>query len=120
MRGRAAATGALAALVAACAWVAATRVRLSPDIAPLLPDRGEAAALSAYARAFGGDPGVVLIEGEDPELVRQGAADLIEKLAPLGHARDRVSVDEEQMTASAWLLLADASQGAEVARALRA
>lgn len=108
---------ALLVLIAAAAWVVATRVRLSPDVGPLLPDRGEAAALGAYARAFGGgDPGLVLIEGDDPEEVRLTAADAIARLAPLGPARDRVSIDEALLTPSRWLLLADPPLAAALGR----
>lgn len=61
---------AVATLVAAV--VVALGVRISPDIAALLPDREEGAALRLYARAFGGaDPAVVLVRGDDPAAVER-------------------------------------------------
>ena len=43
-------------------------LHLEPNVASLLPDRGEAAALRRYVRAFGGgDLAVVMVQGPDPE-----------------------------------------------------
>lgn len=43
-------------------------LHLEPNVASLLPDRGEAAALGRYVRAFGGgDLAVVMVKGPDPE-----------------------------------------------------
>ena len=44
------------------------RLHLEPNVASLLPDRGDAAALRRYVRGFGGgDLGVVMVKGADPE-----------------------------------------------------
>ena len=43
-------------------------LHLEPNVASLLPDRGEAAALRRYVRAFGGgDLAVVMVKGPDPD-----------------------------------------------------
>lgn len=42
------------------------RLRIDPNVSSLLPDRGEAAALSRYVRGFGGgDLAIVLVQGPD-------------------------------------------------------
>ena len=44
------------------------RLRLDPNVSALLPDSGNAAAMKRYVRGFGGgDLGVVMVKGEDPE-----------------------------------------------------
>lgn len=44
------------------------RFRLQPDVAALLPDKGEAAALKRYVRGFGGgDLGAIMVRGPSPE-----------------------------------------------------
>ena len=45
---------ALVAVTVACAWLTSSRLRVSTDVAALLPGRGDAAALAAWSRAFGG------------------------------------------------------------------
>lgn len=70
---------ALATLASALAVIFG--LRLSPDVASLLPDRGEAAALGRYVRGFGGgDLAVVMVAGRDAEenarVARQIAAEL--------------------------------------------
>ncbi len=43
-------------------------LHLEPNVASLLPDRGEAAALRRYVRGFGGgDLAVVMVKGPDPD-----------------------------------------------------
>jgi uncharacterized protein len=43
-------------------------LHLQPNVASLLPDRGEAAALARYVRGFGGgDLAVVMVKGPDPD-----------------------------------------------------
>lgn len=43
-------------------------LRLEPNVASLLPERGEAAALRRYLRGFGGgDLAVIMVKGEDPD-----------------------------------------------------
>ncbi|HEU4404792.1 MAG TPA: MMPL family transporter [Polyangiaceae bacterium] len=109
---------ALAALVAA--WLVGYRVRLDPDVASLLPDRGEAASLARYARAFGGgDAGVVLVEGDDPSEVEAAAAEVARGLgeAGFGPAYDRLSLPSPP-PASAWFLLAGGSARAAIERSL--
>ena len=55
----------LALTTALAALAVATRLRLDPNVAALLPERGEAAALRTYLRAFGGsDVAMVLIESD--------------------------------------------------------
>jgi predicted RND superfamily exporter protein len=67
---RATRTGTIArvALVAAtlvCAWLTASRLRVSTDVSTLFPDDADAAALGRWTRAFGGrDPAIVLVRGE--------------------------------------------------------
>ncbi|APR83116.1 membrane protein, inferred for ABFAE pathway [Minicystis rosea] len=56
-------------------------LRLEPNVASLLPDRGEAAALRRYVRGFGGsDLAVVMVAGanaeENAEVARKVAEDL--------------------------------------------
>jgi predicted RND superfamily exporter protein len=53
-----------------------SRLRLDPNVAALLPERGEAAALRRYLRAFGGsDLSMVLVSARPPaQGVAQGAA----------------------------------------------
>src|SRR5262249_47859294 len=50
-------------------FVAVTlRLHLEPNVASLLPERGDAAALRRYVRAFGGgDLAVVMIKGDDAD-----------------------------------------------------
>ncbi|HEU4533211.1 MAG TPA: hypothetical protein VFS00_03800, partial [Polyangiaceae bacterium] len=110
---------ALAAL--ASAWLVAYRVRLNPDVASLLPDRGAAASLSRYARAFGGgDAGLVLVEGDDPGEVEAAAAEAARELAAqpgFGPAYDRLALPAPP-GASGWLLLAGGPAFDALARAL--
>ncbi|MCU0684684.1 MAG: MMPL family transporter [Polyangiaceae bacterium] len=110
---------ALAALVSA--WLVRYRVRLDPDVAALLPDRGGAASLSRYARAFGGgDAGLVLVEGDDPGEVEAAAADVARELSALpgfGPAYDRLALPASPGM-SGWLLLAGGSSFDALARAL--
>lgn len=43
-------------------------LRLEPNVASLLPERGEAAALRRYVRGFGGgDLAVIMVKGDDPD-----------------------------------------------------
>jgi predicted exporter len=85
---------ALVALSVASAWLTATRLRVSSDLAALLPDTGDAAALVRWTRAFGGrDPVLVLLRGEAPEAVGRVAERLAARLrqsTSLATAMDRV------------------------------
>jgi uncharacterized protein len=110
-RRRAAAVLAGAGVLAALATtVVTTSVRLDPDVASLLPDRGEAAALARYARAFGGgEPGLVLIEGTDRDEVAETATAVESALADLPFARvfsDPADAVQGE-PASSWFLRAD-------------
>lgn len=59
------------------AWLSGSKLRLSNDLTDLFPNRGEAAMLTRYLRAFGGgDLAVVLIRGSDPNEVEAAANDL--------------------------------------------
>jgi predicted RND superfamily exporter protein len=69
----------LVSLVAA--WLVAAQLRLEPNIAALLPDAGEAAALRRYVGAFGGtDLGLVLVRGDSPDSVEHAARAVAEGL----------------------------------------
>jgi len=62
-RARWAVIAALALLTALASYAVASRLRLDPNVASLLPQRGESAALRRYLRAFGGsDLAVVLVQ----------------------------------------------------------
>lgn|GEM_PF-932602 len=63
-------------------WLTATRLRLSSDLTDMFPNRGEAAMLTRFLRAFGGgDLAFVLIRGQDPQAVEDTANDLSRELA---------------------------------------
>lgn len=83
------------ALATVLAFVAVTmRLRLDPNVASLLPDQGEAAALRRYVRGFGGgDLAVVLVKGPDREVNAQVAKEIEEELAKrasVAHAASRI------------------------------
>lgn len=73
---------ALLTVVTILAFAAVTmRLRLEPNVASLLPERGEAAALRRYVRAFGGgDLAVVMVKGGDPEENGRVAAEIAAEL----------------------------------------
>jgi uncharacterized protein len=57
------------------------RLRLEPNIASLLPERGESAALRRYVRGFGGgDLAVVMVKGPDAAENAAVAAKVAEEL----------------------------------------
>ncbi|MEO8877620.1 MAG: MMPL family transporter [Polyangiaceae bacterium] len=65
----------------ASAWLTYTKLRLSNDLTDLFPNRGEAAMLTHYLRAFGGgDLAVVLVRGSDPAEVEAASHDLAANL----------------------------------------
>jgi predicted exporter len=98
----------LALLTALAGWIVATRVRLSPDLAPLLPAHGPAVPLATFVRAFhGGDPGLALLEGDDPAEVQQAALRLGQILAPSLRASTRLALDEQALSPGRLLLLAE-------------
>ena len=58
-----------------------SRLRVSTDVSALLPGRGDAAALSAWTRAFGGaEPAFVLVRGAHAADVAAVAEGLVEAL----------------------------------------
>ena len=88
------------------AWAVAVGLRLSPDVASLLPDQGEGAALSLYARAFGGgDLALVMVQGSDPDRVQQGARAATDRLRfnPMVRAAvDELSIEPYGDPTLAW------------------
>ena len=66
----------------ACAWLTATRLSLSGDLTSLFPDKGDAAALGRFTRAFGGgDLAMVLVRGDAADDVEAAARELSTGLA---------------------------------------
>ena len=78
------------------AYAIGTRLRLDPNVAALLPERGESAQLRRYLAAFGGsDLAIVLVNGEDTAAVEACTRQLAEKLQalqPVRVAADRLDV----------------------------
>ncbi|WP_437974660.1 MMPL family transporter [Sorangium sp. So ce295] len=87
---------ALAALTLAAFAAVTLRLQLEPNIASLLPERGDAAALRRYVRGFGGgDLGVVMVKGDDPDENAAVAAEIARALAArptVQRAADRIDV----------------------------
>ncbi|MFO0756633.1 MAG: MMPL family transporter [Byssovorax sp.] len=79
------ALGLLIALVTLGAVLSvALGLHLEPNVVSLLPEQGESAALLRYVRGFGGgDLGVVMVRGEDPEENAAVAEALAEALAKM-------------------------------------
>jgi predicted RND superfamily exporter protein len=72
---------ALVVATVACAWLTSTRLRVSSDLTTLFPDRGDAAALARWTRAFGGsEPVVVLVRGPRAEDVGAAADEVAASL----------------------------------------
>ncbi len=72
---------ALSAFTIASFIVITLRLRLDPNVAALLPDSGNASAMKRYVRGFGGgDLGVVMVKGDDPEENAKVADQIVEKL----------------------------------------
>lgn len=73
---------AIVVLTVASVWLSSTRLRLSNNLADLFPDTGAAAMLTRYLKAFGGgDLGLVLVRGEDPNEVRAASRAIEGRLA---------------------------------------
>jgi hypothetical protein len=73
---------ALAVFTVAALAAVTMRLRLEPNVASLLPERGEAAALRRYVRGFGGgDLAVVMVEGPRPEENEAVAAEVARELS---------------------------------------
>ncbi|WP_437981935.1 MMPL family transporter [Sorangium sp. So ce117] len=87
---------ALAALTLAAFAAVTLRLQLEPNVASLLPERGDAAALRRYVRGFGGgDLGVVMVKGDDPDENATVAAEIARALAArptVQRAADRIDV----------------------------
>jgi hypothetical protein len=80
--GRVLAALALVFVTIASAFAVTTGLRLEPNVASLLPERGEAAALRRYVRGFGGgDLAVIMVKGEDPDENAAAAAAITATLA---------------------------------------
>ena len=83
--------------ITALSFVAVTlRLRLEPNVASLLPDRGDAASLRRYVRGFGGgDLAVVMVKSEDADDAAAAAAEIVRQLGgkpSVKVAADRVDV----------------------------
>lgn len=109
--------GGVLALTLLGAFVVFRWVRLDPNIGSLLPAAGEGAALRRYLSGFGGgDPGIVLLSGDDPAAVAAAAG------IAAGEARGRASVsavvadadDLVPRSTGEWLLLATPTERAEL------
>lgn len=105
-RPRLLAYAALVALSIAAFFAITLRLRLDPNVVALLPDSGNAAAMKRYVRGFGGgDLGVVLISGEDPDenarIAAQLAADLRARPS-VEQAADRVDTSHTLDPMLAW------------------
>lgn len=105
-RSRLLAYAALAVLSIASFVAITLRLRLDPNVAALLPDSGNAAAMKRYVRGFGGgDLGVVMIKGEDPDENAKIAARLAEELRArpsVEQAADRVDTSHTLDPMLAW------------------
>jgi len=113
---------ALMALATVLAFVAVSfRLRLDPNVSSLLPQRGDAAHLSRYVRAFGGgDLAVVLVSGEDREEVASVAEEIQQRLAErpsVERVAHRVDVSRTLEPMLVWRH-ADADARARLAQAL--
>jgi uncharacterized protein len=98
-----------AALTLVGALVVLRFVRLDPDIGALLPSAGEGAVLRRYLQAFGGgDPGLVLVRGDDRDAVLARATAIAEgaQASPEVAAVLASGDDLAPRTTGAWLLLA--------------
>lgn len=105
-----------------------TGLRLDPDVASLLPERGEASALRRYLRAFGGsDLAMVLVsapadvDAREPDVPTTAdvAADLaaaLERQAAVRRAAAGMSAVERRAALDPWLVWRHA--GPEARRAL--
>ena len=104
-------------------------LRLDPDVASLLPERGEASALRRYLRAFGGsDLAMVLVsEADDVDAnadrppiadVANELAAALERQAAVRRAAAGLSAVEQRASLDPWLVWRHA--GPEARRALAA
>jgi predicted RND superfamily exporter protein len=71
----------LALLTLVSAWLTASRLRISGDLATLFPDRAASLALGRFVRGFGGgDVALILLRGADAAEVNLAAEELAEGL----------------------------------------
>jgi len=84
---------ALVVATVACAWLTSVRLRVSTDVAALLPGSGDAAALSAWTRAFGGgEPALLLVRGaraEDVAAVTDALTAALSRASSIQRVLDR-------------------------------
>jgi uncharacterized protein len=84
---------ALVVATVACGWLTATRLHVSGDLSTLFPQRGDAAALVRWTRAFGGrEPLIVLVRGpraQDVAQVADGVAASLRSAPSITHVLDR-------------------------------
>lgn len=96
------------------AWLTLTRLHVSSDLSALFPDRGDAAALGRFVRAFGGgDLAVVLVRGANADDVEGAAHDLGETLraAPsVTRVLDRAPLPRPPDPTLAWLYAGPAAR----------
>lgn len=95
-------------LVTCIAFAIVGRLKLSPDVADLLPDHGEGAALRDYVRVFGqGDLAMFLVRGPEPQQVRSASSDAAAALRSSDHVRavvEEVAVDLPEDPSLAWAM----------------
>jgi predicted RND superfamily exporter protein len=93
---RVAATALVVALTIAAFFAVTARLRLDPNVASLLPEQGEAAALRRYVTGFGGgDLAIVLVEADDADACARASAAVAAALRErpsVRRATDRVQV----------------------------
>jgi predicted RND superfamily exporter protein len=69
----------------ASTWLTFDKLRISGDISTLLPESGDAAALSRWTHAFGvREPAIVLLRGDDPTAVEAAAVRVAAALRDAG------------------------------------
>lgn len=106
----------------ACAWLTASRLRLSSDLSALFPATGDAEALSLWTRAFEGrDPDVVLVRGAAPDdvaAVADGVAEALRHAPSIERVLDRTPVPDLPADPTLAWALAGPSARARLARAV--
>ncbi|MDP9001225.1 MAG: hypothetical protein M3O46_14080, partial [Myxococcota bacterium] len=72
---------ALVIVTVASAWLTVAKLRMSGDLSTLLPESGDAGALTRWTRAFGvRDPAVILIRGQRSDDVEAAAGVIADSL----------------------------------------
>lgn len=105
--------GLFAALTLFGAMGVARFVHLDPDVGSLLPSAGEGAQLRRYLAAFGGgDPGLILVRGDDREAVAARATTIADaarsspEVASVLASGDDLAARTGPLATGNWLLLA--------------